>query len=414
MPLIKLIKGELLKVYGPMSLVVKSGCLDIYGKVLCADEKAVIHRARNYIVEAVSDVEIDVTMVNESQIQSVEESDPYRKRREIALKIVQGGCERVIIVGCVDCGKTSLATLIFNTALRNGKRPGVIDGDVGQADIGPPGYITLGTSESPVLWISELRPVSMKFIGDIKPQYYTQSIISKLKELVQLSESLGLSPVVIDTDGWIKDEVGVLYKYGIINEVKPNTIVVLGDELRGLFEKYRKLGVTIYEIEAPISRKTRSREERRQIRSLRYREFLEKASLVRLSLDSIVVEGFPLLQGVRLDTSTLSKLVEGQITYASWLPNTLYVYGNVKSYNTEELKKMGFEKIKIFAEGFEKNLYCAVTDERGNDYPCVIGKVIFEKGEVLVRTSYTGSVRALKISKIRLTPDYTEEYVEVL
>jgi polynucleotide 5'-hydroxyl-kinase GRC3/NOL9 len=413
MPLIKLIKGELLKIYGPMSLVVKSGCLDIYGKELCTDEKAIIHRARNYIVEAISDVEIDITMVNESQIQSVEEGDPYIKRREIASKIVQRGCERVIIVGCVDCGKTSLATLIFNIALRSGKKPGVIDGDVGQADIGPPGYITLGTSESPVLWISELKPISMKFIGDIKPQYYTQSIISKLKELVQLSENLSLSPVVIDTDGWIKDEIGVLYKYGIINEVKPDTIVVLGNELRGLFEKYRKLGVTVYEIEAPISRKTRSREERRQIRSLRYREFLEKASLVRLNLDSIIVEGFPLLQGVQFDTSTLSRLVEGQIIYASRLPNTLYVHGNIKSYNIEELKKMGFEKIKIFAEGFEKNLYCAVTDERGNDYPCIIGKVDFEKREVLVRTSYAGNIRVLKISRIRLTPDYTEEYVEV-
>jgi polynucleotide 5'-hydroxyl-kinase GRC3/NOL9 len=413
MPLIRLIKGELLKIYGPMSLVVKSGCIDIYGKVLCAAEKAVVHKARNYIVEAVSDAEIDVIMVNESQIQSVDESDPYRKRREIALKIVEGECKRVVIVGCVDCGKTSLATLIFNLALRRGKKPGVIDGDVGQADIGPPGYITLGTSESSVLWISELRPISMKFIGDIKPQYYTQSIIGKLKELIQLSENLGLSPIVIDTDGWIKDEIGMLYKYSIINEVKPDTIVVLGSEFKGLFEKYRKLGIVVYEIEAPTSRKTRSREERRQIRSLRYREFLEKTPLVKLNLDNVIVEGFPLLQGARFDTSTLSKLIEGQIIYASWLPNTLYVYGNVKSYNTEDLKKMGFEKIKIFADGFEKNLYCAVTDDKGNDYPCIIGKIDFEKREVLVRTGCTGTVRTLKISRIRLTQDYTEEYVEV-
>jgi polynucleotide 5'-hydroxyl-kinase GRC3/NOL9 len=205
----------------------------------------------------------------------------------------------------------------------------------------------------------------------------------------------------------------MLYKYSIINEVKPDTIVVLGSEFKGLFEKYRKLGIVVYEIEAPTSRKTRSREERRQIRSLRYREFLEKTPLVKLNLDNVIVEGFPLLQGARFDTSTLSKLIEGQIIYASWLPNTLYVYGNVKSYNTEDLKKMGFEKIKIFADGFEKNLYCAVTDDKGNDYPCIIGKIDFEKREVLVRTGYTGTVRTLKISRIRLTQDYTEEYVEV-
>jgi len=413
LPLIKLIKGEMLKVFGPMSITVNSGCIEIYGKVLCAGEKAVIHKARNYIVEAVSDVEIDVVMVNESQIQSVEDNDPYRRKREVLLEITQGKCHKVIVIGCVDCGKTSFVTMLFNTFLRNGKKPCVIDGDVGQADVGPPGFITLGTSEKTVLWISELRPLAMRFIGDIKPQFYAQSIVSKIKELSEIAESLNLNPIIVDTDGWVRDEGGVLHKYSTINELKPDVVVVIGDELRGLFEKYKKLGVRVYEIGTPVSRKTRSREERRQLRSLRYREFLEKAPLVRVQIDSVLVEGFPLLQSPEIDVSTISKLIEGRIVYASRLPSTLYIYGNVKSYNSEELRGLGYEKVKIYAEGFERNLYCAITDESGNEYPCVIWKIDFEKREILLKTTCTGNIKALKISRIRLKEDYTEEYVEV-
>ncbi|MCC6010811.1 MAG: GTPase [Desulfurococcaceae archaeon] len=413
MPLVKLAKSELLKVFGPMSILVKSGCIDIYGKELCAGGKAIIHKARNYIVEATSDAEIDVTMVNNSQIQSVEDNDPYRKKREVIIEITRSTCKKIVVVGCVDCGKTSFATMLFNAFLRTGRKPGVIDGDVGQADIGPPGYITLGTSEETVLWISELKPISMRFIGDIKPQYYAQSIISKIKELVKFAEDLHLNPLIVDTDGWVKDEAGLLHKYSIINELRPDIIVVLGDELKGLFEKYRRLGVTVYEIETPTSRKTRSREERRQLRSIRYREFLEKAPLVKLQLNSVLVEGFPLLQGGEINVSTISSLIEGKVEYASWLPGILYIYGDVKSYSSDELRKLGFEKVKVYSDGFERGIYCSVTDESENDYPCIIEKIDFEKREVLVRTKHNYGVRVLKASRIKLREDYTEEYIEV-
>ncbi|MFZ8783037.1 MAG: Clp1/GlmU family protein [Desulfurococcaceae archaeon] len=413
MPLIRLSRGELLRVYGPMSITVKSGCIDIYGKTLCDSEKAVIHKFRNYIIEAISDAELDVVMINESQIQSVDASDPYLRKREILVEISKEKYNRIIVVGCIDCGKTSFVTMLFNAFLKSGGKPCVIDGDVGQADIGPPGFITLGSSENTVLWISELKPLAMRFIGDTKPQYHTQDIISKIKELTELAERLDLGPVIIDTDGWVRDESGVIHKYNIVNEIKPDVVLVLGDELKGVFEKYKRLGLRVYEISAPVYRKTRSREERRQIRSLKYREFLEKAPLVKLPLDSTLVEGLPLLQGVELDLSAVAKFVEGKILYASRLPGTLYIYGSVKNYNADELKNLGFDRVKIYVENFEKNLYCAVTDSNGNYYPCVLVKIDFEKREIVLKTNYTGSIRAVKLSKIKLKEDYTEEYVEV-
>jgi len=134
---------------------------------------------------------------------------------------------------------------------------------------------------------------------------------------------------------------------------------------------------------------------------------------LKIHLDNTIVEGLPLVQGKELDVNIISKFIDGKVTYASWLPGTLYIYGNVKSYSIDELKKLGFEKIKIYAEGFEKGVYCGVTDEQGNDYPCIIEKINFERREILLKTTYTGVIKTLKTSRIRLKEDYTEEYIEV-
>lgn len=413
MPSIKLANGEAIKLYGPMSVVVKSGCIDVHGKLTCAGDKFVVHRARNYVAIASSDCELDVNMVNDSQIQALDPSDPYLRKREIALELAKRGCKRIVVLGCVDCGKTSFTTLMFNTLLASGLKPAVVDGDVGQADIGPPGFISMGYSENPVYWINELKPLLMKFIGDIKPQGYVHTVVNVIAKIVELVERAGFNSVVVDTDGWVRDEYGILHKYALIEAIKPDAIVVFGSELKGYFSRFRKLGASIYEIEAPIYRKVRSREERRMLRSLRYREFLENAQVLRISLEDVVVDGCSLLCGQEVDPSTISNFVEGKVLYASRLPGVLNVYGLIRNYNLEELKKLGYERVRVYNQGFEKNLYCAVGSLNGTEYPCLLEKIDFETRELVVRTKYSGKVELIRVSRIKLTPDYSEEYLEV-
>jgi len=105
--------------------------------------------------------------------------------------------------------------------LANGLKPIVIDSDVGQADIGPPGFITMGSSNKQIYWLTELQPLEMKFIGDIKPQLYSQTIIYETKLLVEKALRSNYDAVVIDTDGWVRDEQGIQHKLMLIEKVKP-------------------------------------------------------------------------------------------------------------------------------------------------------------------------------------------------
>jgi len=412
MPKIKLSKGEVVRVFGPMSITILSGSITVLGRTLRKGESLIVHKLRNYIVEAAEDTELDVNMTNESTIQPVDEEDPYRERNNTALELVSSGFRRVIVIGGVDSGKTSFTTLLSNIAIAAGLKPGVIDGDIGQADIGPPGFLSLGIPDRQVLWNTEIPVYLMRFIGDIRPQYYTYLITREIRWLMERAEALGCNLIIIDTDGWIGDSNAILYKQQLVEALNPDAIVVLGRGVGRYFKRYEKIGVRVYELPEPKVRRTRSRDERRLLRSMRYRDFLVDAPLRRINLDSVLVNGHPLFHGYPIDASSLEGLVEGRVIYAAQLTSELHVYGVVKAYNSEELGRRGIERLKTYSPGFEKNLYCAVGSINGGDYPCLLEKIDFENREILVRTKFQGEVGVLKLSRIRIKEDYTEEYLE--
>jgi polynucleotide 5'-hydroxyl-kinase GRC3/NOL9 len=413
MPLLKLDPGEAVKLYGPMLVTLRSGCLDVHGRIVKPGEKFTVHKTRNYVVVADEASELEVSMIEDSQIQSLDPSDPYLLKIKLVDDALNKGYRRIMVLGCVDCGKTSLTTILFNKMISRGLKPVAVDSDVGQADIGPPCFVTMGSSTKQVYWLSELEPIYMRFIGDNKPQYYGHAIIYETILLSNIALSKGYDSIVVDTDGWVKDESGILHKVLFIERFKPDAIFVLGEELQGVFRDLSKVGVGVYELPAPIHRKTRSREERRLLRSLRYSVFLENAGFTKLKMDDLVVIGHPLFTGREVDANTISQFIDGRVIYATGFSGALHIYGVVRGYNVEELKKLGFEKIKVYTPGFEKNLYCSIGEVGSIDYPCLIEKFNFENREIVVKTKYTGRARVLKLSRIKLSENYIEEYLEV-
>ncbi|MEM4481668.1 MAG: Clp1/GlmU family protein [Desulfurococcaceae archaeon] len=396
-----------------MSVSVKVGRLDVHGKVISEGESFVVHKARNYVATAVDLCDLDITLISEEQVQRLDSVDPYKEKKQIVQDILSKGLRRVAVLGCTDCGKTSLITLMLNTMLSSGIKAAVIDSDIGQADIGPPGFVSLGYAYSPVYWVSEVKPNKMVFIGDVKPQAHTWAIISGVRRLVEVANKDGFHYILLDTDGWVKDERAIDYKNSLIEMFRPDAIIVVGEELKGLFARYSEFNISVYEVRAPVHRKVRSREERRNLRSSKYSEFLEGAPIVKSKINSVIVQGLPLLHGLEVNAATISNYVDGKVLYASRLFGSLNLYGSIKGYSSEELKRHNYERVKLHQYGVEKGLYCAVGQLGEFDYPCIIEKFNFETREVLLRTKYTGKVEVLKVSKIKLTPDYNEEYVEV-
>ncbi|WP_276814303.1 Clp1/GlmU family protein [Desulfurococcus amylolyticus] len=397
-----------------MSISILKGSITILGKTVRSDEKVIIHRFRNYIIEALEDAELDIVMANESDIQPVDVEDPYKLRNTLAVEIVSSGLRKIIVIGDTDSGKTSFTTLLLNTAISAGLKPCIIDGDIGQANVGPPGFISLGVPVNQVLWNTEIPAYIMRFVGDIRPQNYIYLIPRELRWLAEKAESSGCNMVVIDTDGWVRDSVAIHYKHYLIEVVEPDALVVIGGKLSRYFKKYEKIGVKVYEVPEPRVKRARNREERRLLRSMRYRDFLADAPLRKIEMNSVLVTGHPLFHGYPVDASSLIDLIDGRVIYVSQLMDELHVYGFIKTYNGEEIaKRLGATKVKIYQPGFERNIYCGIRSLGGSDYPCIVEKLSFEDNTVVIRTRYQDRIDVLKLSPIKLRDDYTEEFIEV-
>jgi polynucleotide 5'-hydroxyl-kinase GRC3/NOL9 len=412
-PVVSVSKESSLKVYGPMNIHVKKGVIDVLGKIFAENSRVIVHKTKTYIIRALEDSELDMLMGEEASYQPLDEDDPYLVKYALAQEIASSHGGLIVLVGGTDSGKSSFATLLSNLVLRKSGSPVIIDGDVGQSNLGPPGFVSAGRVAEPVLWAGEVKPEKLRFIGDVKPHGNIWKIISSVKELAAEFIKAGSTHIIVDTDGWIRDEKGLRYKVSLISTLNPNYIVVFGTELSPYFRKFSSQGVKVFEFKISSTRKVRSREERRILRSMKYREYLYDAPIVKLGFENLIINGLPILEGIPVELSRVDKFVEGKITYASLLPDKLCLAGTIRRVEEDGLKKeFGVAKISVFEPGAEKNLYAAVSN--GDfEYPALIDKIDFQGRKIIIKTRFTDKINEVKVSTIRLRDDFTEEFLEV-
>jgi polynucleotide 5'-hydroxyl-kinase GRC3/NOL9 len=416
MPIIELREGEAVKIFGPAAINVLSGEIEILGKKFRSGDKAIIHKTRSYMVLSSNFSKLDISLGTEASIQSVEENDPYMEWVRIVDEVLDKGYERITIIGGVDCGKSSFSILLSNKALERGLNPAIIDSDIGQADIGPPGFISMAYPEEQVIWMRMLKPVKLRFIGDIRPQRYIDLIINRVRELVEHSVRDRRYPVIIDTDGWIGDSYALVYKYKMISETGTNALIVIGEDSWGFFDKLSIINVKTYYLRTPRIKRERSREERRWLRSEKYKEFLLDAKPVKIPLNSVLIINNPLFIGREISVSDLGVNPVEKVLYASKTPDTLYIVLSepVKLEGFDDLRqRFNVQRVRTFINGFERNIYVSIVDRGGEEYPGIIDHIDFNDRIIYVRTRYEGVEPVIiKFSHIRLTEEYTEQLLE--
>lgn len=72
---------------------------------------------------------------------------------------------KIMILGGVDTGKTTLATFLANELLSSGFRVAIIDSDIGQKGILPPATISLGFPEGLFESFGDIKAYKHYFVG---------------------------------------------------------------------------------------------------------------------------------------------------------------------------------------------------------------------------------------------------------
>lgn len=294
-------------VRGPASLRLLGGQGTALGAPL-ESRKLVVRQEKQLPVETSSEADLEVLLGELGNMFEVEGSTIPRSWYSALDALVEMEQGKVMIIGATDVGKSTLSTFLTNGLLKNGIRPRVVDADIGQADIGPPTTVGRAVPSGYLSSLVDLDPSALIFIGHTNPSQVQSKLIDGIR---RLSHNEQESLTIINTDGWVLDPEAIIYKVELIETIQPDLVlgIAIGRELEPILSK---AAVTSMKIEAPGTVLTRSRSDRREIRTEGYRRFLDGARTRTFSMRETQVRLPKELPSIRMaQSSDLENLIVG-------------------------------------------------------------------------------------------------------
>ncbi len=302
--------------------------------------------------------------------------------KEIAERILQRERCTVLTLGYIDTGKTSFLKFLSKTIKNNGKKVSIIDCDVGQSNIGPPGCMGLLNNNGESLWY---------FVGDVFP-YDHAKIITGLLELLSKTDS---PYVLVDTTGLILGK-GRSLKKAKIKVLKPDIIMAFQreDELEGIlkdFSDYEIIRERVENIEFT------SREKRREIRKKLWKKYL-KNSKIKIFKGTKLRNTF-LFSGKEIEKETIEKIIGNKVYWCEKIPEGYFIVADdYKMYEDMIILKKGFERGLI--AGFIKNDICMGIG--------TVDGIDFERKEIYILTNFEKEFDFIEFGRIRINEDGEE------
>ncbi len=399
-------KNTIVRVTGPVRIDVVKGCIRILGVNIYAPQRVYVNRYRSYAVKAVADSMVGFFIGEGGAVEYPSEGEEVIDLWEqMAMNIVREG-KRVIVVGAVDSGKTSFSTLLSNIALEFNLRPAIIDADVGQCDLAPPGFIALKFMKNKVIWLRELKGDIIRFIGYTTPSTPVAMgrIMSAIMELIGIAETNKSDLVIVNTDGWFGDLASIEYKITLIKSVKPKSVIALGVEACNMLSNvFRGSSVKIYCLPKPKVIRHRDREDRRELRRLNYSMYFKEAKMVCLEINNIAILGSCLFSGLPFLDEFIQKLSKelGVNVIAASSYNDSIIAMVLDNVDINTIKQR--EGINIVKPSNAKGLIAAIVDDTLEERDiAVIEEFDPINKRICILTPYKGVISGIIIGRIKV------------
>jgi len=276
--------GSSLLVDGPASVSLVSGEAIVLGTPLGNLGMVTVREERRLPIEARTQATLDVRLGPGGNSREVEGSTIPVSWAE-ASSIIRQTLGTVAILGDVNSGKSTLTTFLANECFNDGLSVGVLDADIGQADIGPPTTVSSSKLSRHILSLQELSPENARFVGDTSPSNVSQKLFSCIE---RLKGAAGTDVLIVNTDGWVQGDDAVRYKLDLLTTISPGVVLGIssGPELDPILELQKTPNL---KLERSAYARTRSREERKKAREQGYRRFLQDARRQEFRLADVKV-----------------------------------------------------------------------------------------------------------------------------
>ncbi len=242
-------KGHTLLVQGPARITLVEGKVEVFGKIFTPEKEKtpsnafkndvlIVPSAQSYPIYAVEKSELDIYIRTEDNLIYIEENSISFDWSEIKDSIIKklkenpGVPLKIMVLG-ISSGKTTFIKYLANNFLKEGLKGGYLDSDLGQQIIYIPTTINIGSIEDYIVSSENINSEKTVFIGATFPKGDYKFIVSlSCRKLIEgfINKNESIDFVLIDTDGWIKTEAGILYKNFFIKTVDPDILIIFHDE----------------------------------------------------------------------------------------------------------------------------------------------------------------------------------------
>ena len=196
----------------------------------------------------------------------------------------------ILILGKTDSGKSSYCTYLVNKLINGKCRVAVLDGDLGQSDIGPSGTVGYAVASKALTELYNLKLENAFFVGVTSPIKATAKMIEGIAAIKAQILERPVDFIVVNTDGWVTGDTAVKYKTALIKEIKPDLIVGLpqSNELEELIANVEETPIIM--VESSSSLNPRSPEKRKKLREMSYIRFLKDAKMQNYPMSQLTIE----------------------------------------------------------------------------------------------------------------------------
>jgi polynucleotide 5'-hydroxyl-kinase GRC3/NOL9 len=107
----------------------------------------------------------------------------------------------VMVIGEVDTGKTTLVVLLARWLQSASRKVAIVDADIGQADIGPPGFVSYGLVEDQLTSLRSVTRQASYMVGNTSPYSRGLNLVAGIQACVRSTRRDGADVTLVDTGG---------------------------------------------------------------------------------------------------------------------------------------------------------------------------------------------------------------------
>lgn len=211
----------------------------------------------------------------------------------------------VLALGGRDTGKTTWILETAQALIAEGKTVGLLDCDLGQSEIGPPGTLgtALATPGSPLRSLRDPVPLAEYFIGSTSPVRHFLEVCAGAVQMARVARKHRPDILLVDTDGLIAGPTGRAYKHHLAEFLLPHAIVAIarGSELDPVLSAFtRRDTPTLWRVPVSDLARRKSTAARTTRRTARFLSALDGSQPLQFSLDDVTLLGTGLGLGTPL------------------------------------------------------------------------------------------------------------------